>query len=380
MEPLLYLVRANLAFVLLYGGYHLFLRKAPRLAANRAWLLGVPVAAFLMPLVPLPATGAMPGIIDLEPFRVGAGQRAPGAATIGPLAWHTVQLVYLAGVFLALALLAVRYSRAWRNSRKVSGEALAFFGRIVLPAGLVGADQRALLVHEQVHVKLGHSYDVLFYEVLSAVSWWNPCWRAALGELRMVHELQADAVASTQHTDYRRLLLAHALGVPTSSLVNSFRSSNLKRRMAMLNQPTSRFSDLRYALALPVLLAAVLAVSCAKQENRPAPVEPIVDLASVEVQPEFPGGMEALYDYLHKTIVFPEQALRDSVQGKVFISFLVGSDGQVRDAVVRRGVRQDVDAEALRAVNAMPAWVPGRVGGEPVAVRFTLPVAFVPGG
>ncbi len=106
------------------------------------------------------------------------------------------------------------------------------------------------------------------------------------------------------------------------------------------------------------------------------PADTIYDLNAVEVQPEFPGGTEAMYQYLQNAIHYPDQAVKDSVGGKVYVVFVVGSNGKVRDAKVRRGVRQDIDAEALRAVMAMPDWTPGKFADKPVATRFTLPISF----
>jgi protein TonB len=86
--------------------------------------------------------------------------------------------------------------------------------------------------------------------------------------------------------------------------------------------------------------------------------------------------MGVMYAFLHRTIHYPEQALTDKLQGKVFVQFTVGSDGHVRDVVIRRGVRKDLDDEALRGIRAMPDWVPGEKDGHAVATRFIVPVSF----
>lgn len=106
------------------------------------------------------------------------------------------------------------------------------------------------------------------------------------------------------------------------------------------------------------------------------PTDTIIDVASMDVQPEFPGGMAAMYEYLGSTIHYPDSAFLEKVQGKVFVQFVVGSDGKVRDAEVRRGVRKDLDDEAVRAIRAMPDWKPGQMNGKAVATRFTVPINF----
>ncbi|MBP8823686.1 MAG: energy transducer TonB [Flavobacteriales bacterium] len=104
------------------------------------------------------------------------------------------------------------------------------------------------------------------------------------------------------------------------------------------------------------------------------------DLASVQVQPEFPGGMEAMYAYIAKHTRYPGEALDAGQEGRVFVEFVVGRNGVVGHVQVRRGVAPSLDAEALRVVRSMPAWSPGEMDGQPVAVRFTLPMTFELGG
>lgn len=96
----------------------------------------------------------------------------------------------------------------------------------------------------------------------------------------------------------------------------------------------------------------------------------------VEEQPVFPGGMEALMNYLKKDMKYPKEAQDKGIQGRVIVQFVVNKDGGICDAKVVKAVDPLLDAEALRAVNAMPKWIPGKQKGEPVRVRFTLPLSF----
>jgi protein TonB len=97
----------------------------------------------------------------------------------------------------------------------------------------------------------------------------------------------------------------------------------------------------------------------------------------VEQMPEFSGGDQALMKYLSNNIVYPASALRDTVEGRVMIKFVVGKNGQIRDAEVVKHLTTDLDAEALRVVRNMPAWKPGRQNGRAVSVSYMLPVKFV---
>ncbi len=96
----------------------------------------------------------------------------------------------------------------------------------------------------------------------------------------------------------------------------------------------------------------------------------------VEEQPEYPGGMDAMYDFLGDNIQYTEEAKAKNVTGKVFVTFTVGSNGKIRDVKLLKGIGFGLDEEALRVVKAMPKWQPGRKGGENVAVRYNLPIIF----
>lgn len=96
----------------------------------------------------------------------------------------------------------------------------------------------------------------------------------------------------------------------------------------------------------------------------------------VEEMPEFPGGMQAMMEYLAKNIRYPAKAHEANVQGRVITQFTVGKDGAIRDAKVMRSVSPELDAEALRVINAMPNWKPGKQRGKAVACHFTVPVMF----
>jgi TonB family protein len=92
--------------------------------------------------------------------------------------------------------------------------------------------------------------------------------------------------------------------------------------------------------------------------------------------PEFPGGEMALRDFIVHNIKYPATALKDSIQGKVFITFVVKADGTVGNAKIARGVSISLDNEAIRVVNSLPAWKPGKVKGQAVPVSYTVPVKF----
>ncbi|MFC5413038.1 energy transducer TonB [Larkinella bovis] len=96
----------------------------------------------------------------------------------------------------------------------------------------------------------------------------------------------------------------------------------------------------------------------------------------VEQNPEFPGGMAALGQFLSKNIRYPPAASRANVSGRVFVSFVVNTDGSIQDVQVLKGLGFGTDEEAMRVVKAMPKWRPGKQSGRPVRVKYNLPINF----
>lgn len=96
----------------------------------------------------------------------------------------------------------------------------------------------------------------------------------------------------------------------------------------------------------------------------------------IEDSPVFPGGMDSLPTYIMNSMVYPEQARKEGIQGRVIVQFIIETDGSVSSAQVLKTVHPSLDAEALRIVTGMPKWTPARQRGEPVRVKFTVPVNF----
>ena len=95
-----------------------------------------------------------------------------------------------------------------------------------------------------------------------------------------------------------------------------------------------------------------------------------------EQLPQFPGGDAELRSFVAQILVYPEQAVKDKVQGRVIVEMVIETTGEVADAKILRSVSPECDAEVLRIVNLMPKWTPGYKDGEPVRTSFVLPVVF----
>lgn len=119
----------------------------------------------------------------------------------------------------------------------------------------------------------------------------------------------------------------------------------------------------------PVLLDVVV-----KTEAQTEPDDKPFDV--VEQMPEFPGGQEALMQFLRQEVKYPKEAEEKGLQGRVVVRYIIEKDGSISEVEIAKSVNEYLDAEAIRVVNAMPKWIPGKQKGENVRVKFTLPITF----
>lgn len=117
-------------------------------------------------------------------------------------------------------------------------------------------------------------------------------------------------------------------------------------------------------------------VHCGNQNRSGATYREVFEFDFVTDKPQFPGGNAALVRYINQTRHYPLQAYRRKVQGRVTVSFIVNCDGTVSDACVLRGVEPTLNSEALRVIENMPPWHPGRHEGRSVPVRVIQIIPF----
>lgn len=106
------------------------------------------------------------------------------------------------------------------------------------------------------------------------------------------------------------------------------------------------------------------------------PESGIYEIVQLDEQPQFPGGVNGLMEYLASHIVYPTECVEAYIQGKVLVRFAVFKDGTVGNVEIVKSVHPLLDAEAIRVVESMPMWTPGKLDGEPVSVWYTLPVNY----
>ena len=95
-----------------------------------------------------------------------------------------------------------------------------------------------------------------------------------------------------------------------------------------------------------------------------------------ENMPEFPGGDQALFNWISSTVRYPVIAQENGITGRVYLSFVVNKQGGIENVKVTRSVDPSLDKEAIRVINKMPKWIPGKQRGKPVNVSFSVPINF----
>ncbi|KAF5029122.1 hypothetical protein DSECCO2_651920 [anaerobic digester metagenome] len=276
-------------------------------------------------------------------------------------------------------------------------QAFSFFNMIFIPQNQMFT---AISLHEEQHARLHHSADLILSGILSVLFWINPLYWLLSKELRSIHEFQADRAVIDKGTDmvqYQQILLSAAVGHYPGLPVSQLRPSFIKTRIIIMKQNKKfRKTAIRLIPALMLAVGALWFTGCGSKSNTDdkaakdststevtaSESQTSTETASgevfetAEVMPEYPGGNEAMSAFMVKNIKYPEAAKSKGVQGTVYISFVVGSDGKVTDVEVQKSVAPDLDAEALRVVKMMPDWKPAENKGKPVAVNMTLPVTF----
>ena len=132
---------------------------------------------------------------------------------------------------------------------------------------------------------------------------------------------------------------------------------------------TRKNVSLKVALMMLVLLFSFMTSTAQTKKN-----DMVFDV--VEVMPQFPGGQIAMLQYIMKNMKYPEQAMKEGIQGRVAVRFIVEKDGSISDVKPVLSVHPLLNKEAVRVVKSMPKWSPGKHNGKPVRVRFNLPVMF----
>ena len=539
MEFLIYDLKVAALIAVFYMFYRLLLSRETFHHVNRVVLLTTAAASFVLPLcvITLHKTVVLPfsashGAVSLDGMQAVVEQEIP--------LWQTFAVaLFLAGVAVTLGYTLfsiIRVLLLIHKSEKhpqpdgiticVTQQEVSPFSwmhYIVLSRNdyspLPSEGEALILAHERGHIRLRHSWDVVFADTLTALQWFNPAMWMLRQDLRAIHEYEADAAVLSMGINarqYQYLLITKAASIGGYSIANGINHSTLKNRINMMLHKQSNRTGLLKLLALVPIVGVALALNAetithyvynepqkkivkkgrqdgqvkignqtievkaeqtaakdkettinddatityklkdgekdplividgkvasveqmkaldpktidnvnvvkneevkkhyaahfkadtsngiifintkdyvkkggskevvsvvvnAKNPQQEAEIEDaekpkVFDV--VENMPEFPGGMTAMMQFLAENVCYPEAAEKAGTQGRVIATFIVEKDGSITNIKIVKSVSEELDAEAKRVIEAMPNWKPGKQSGEPVRVKYTIPITF----
>ncbi|RHJ83471.1 M56 family metallopeptidase [Parabacteroides sp. AM08-6] len=430
----LYFIKINLAIALLYICYRLLFQHDTFFRLRRFTLLFIYFAAFFYQLPDLSSwLSNHSGVTEMVSYYsnfIPKETIVTTEDTITQSGWQDalfscLQWGYIAGVIVLFLRCIFELSNVvctYYTCKKthINGirvcllpkaeAAYSFFGWIfIYPKQYSRTDLNEILLHEQTHVRLKHTLDLVVSEIISIICWINPCAWLIKKEISINQEYQADQevlYAGYNKKRYQYLLigLGHS-NKAIAKLYNNFSVLPLKKRISMLNKKrTNSVVRIKYLALLPLVGGLLLInnidtmahlvteqmtetepvstaeihkpVTLPEETTAPLPPDNETKYTICDVMPKYPGSKEELIDFINKNIKYPEEALKKRISGRVSVSFLVNKDGSLSDFVVRRSASPLLDAEAIRVAKLMPKWIPGKLKDKTVTCYYTIPISF----
>jgi hypothetical protein len=429
-----YLFELNLSLAILYAAYKLFFERDKNFIVRRIYLMGVIILPFILPLIPesgrISLNGITPVSINLDEitvFGTVSAESMSGVISVGTVMIIVYLSILSLGVFKLFIQLAGIIKAIVKSERTESNgitllsnpslHASSFFGYIFMnPDSIKNDSFNHILEHENIHKREWHSIDRIMAELFVLINWFNPvAWLFRKSVIENLEFLADSAVLrnGTDPTKYQLSILNQYIG--SASISNQF-SSQIKKRINMLNKNYKLGSTWKLTLVFPLVFAAFLIVSCTEKDAsllaedasamKSASTESQI-YTNVDVMPTFQGeDPKAFRKFIAQNVIYPEEAKENGVTGKIIIKFVVRKDGKVEIPDVNElppsldgkemgevavvGYRSlDADApvpdekfiellkqEAIRVISSSPDWEPGKVDGKPVKVMFTFPINF----
>lgn len=385
-----FLLQANIYLVVFYAFYKLLLEKETYFHFNRAYLLLSGILALCIPFMRLDWLTQQPVSQQLS---VTVGQLEmmvlpdQNAGNEGMSLGDIVSLIYTAGLLifglrflLQLYFLSKKLYGKDQNQAIQQGTAYSFLSKKAVDSNL--PCQEIISHHEDVHLKQFHSLDVLLFELITIMNWFNPVVYFYKKALKDNHEYLADEATASYQGDrehYSMILLSAAFKVSPHALTNSFfsKQSLIKKRIYMLHKEKSkRAAILKYGLYLPVF-AGMLLLSSANMRENPEfiqaietipfndPLTAVKNALPTADDPEALKGRtsepmqenasilnqdwEPFYSFIGRNIKYPEQARKQQIQGNAQTKFTL-ENGAVKTLEVLTKLGAGIDAEVMRTI------------------------------
>ena len=405
----MYLLKLNIALMLLFSFYKLMFTGDTFFSWRRATLIGMYFVAILVPVMDFSAwLSNSEGMTSIANEYATVVLPAVSTSSQGGevLLWELIVLIVYSVVacvlllrFLCQLVSIILLKNNSQSSYICDTEVylltddegpFSFFDWIFINPERHKSDEiEEIMMHELTHCQQLHSIDIIFSELFCIIFWFNPFVWLLKREVRLNLEYLADnnvLANGKDNKEYQYHLLGLTYRKNVATITNNFNVLPIKKRIKMMNKKeTKGILKAKYALYIP-LVAMLLAVSnleaiarnvakvTASVEIQQKPKKAPNQVYTVaEVMPTFKGNLNK---WLSENLRYPKDAVSRKEQGRVMVSFIVTDKGEVIKPEIVRSVSPSLDKEALRVVSKMPAWNPGRNGNKKVATKYTLPVHF----
>ena len=415
-----YIIQVVLFQVLFLAVYDFFLSKETFHKYNRWYLLGTPIVSFVLPLIKIPTMQkAIPEELMIYlPELLLSPQTAleqtvfytEGSVNyLSILFWSGVvlfSLVFLVKLF-KIGQLILRNETINKVFYKLvllpkNTNAFSFFNFIFLGKEISKDRQEQIIEHELIHSKQKHTLDLLFFEFLRIVMWFNPMIYFYQQRITLLHEYITDSevVKTTEKHDYFNKLLAQTFQVENISFVNQFyKHSLIKKRIIMMKKNKSKhIKKAKYLLLLPMLTSMLFYTSCetnqidgldntkfdnstmisAKSADKlPYLIVEEVELTgnkkSIEGQEFHSRVRNLVLQNFNSTIL--EQINLSKDWFKIYVVFDVNTKGETENIRIR-APHPKLKKETERVLSLLPTLAPAKKDGQFVSMRYTLPISF----
>ncbi|HUX95245.1 MAG TPA: M56 family metallopeptidase [Bacteroidales bacterium] len=412
---IIFVIKVALFLISFYLVYLVLLSRDTRYGRNRSFILTALILSLILPTITIQTSRPLDiqylgKMLDEVFISAKADESISTGLWFGSL--DTVQAIftiYVIGVALFILKLITNLANLLfliARHRKEGSRIIRFhsfntsgfsaMGYIFMNSRLNSNEVDEIIKHEQNHLRKHHFIDIIFIEIVKSFQWFNPAVYMLDRSLRAIHEYQADhecLCSGITIASYQNLLLNQVFRTKAFNLTNSFSNPSMirKRMVMMTRRPTPSLANLKLLLAVPAAGIISLAISAYTEipdysgnnnisdTRRPAENSEILltePFTVVEEMPVFTGGDAALLRYLAENTVYPENAKEKGIQGRVIVRFCITEKGTISRVSVLNSVDPELDAEALRVVKTLPAFIPAKNGGKAVPVWYMVPLTF----
>ena len=443
-----YILQVILFQVFFLAIYDFFLSKETFFSQNRWYLLSTSVLSFVIPFIKITSFQKaisqefviqLPEIV-LNPHKViqqtiEASNLTDSTSFISLLFWIGVAFFFALFLIKLTKIINLVRTNEVLKTEKINlvflpkqTKAFSFFNYIFLGDAIPKSQQDRVIEHELVHSSQKHSFDLLFFEILKIVMWFNPMVYFYQKRISLIHEYISDAVVSkSEHKEnYINNLLSNFFQVENIPFINQFYKPTLirKRIIMMTKSKSKKMNQLKYLVMIPLLIIMLMYVSCTTEEieqplNKKERIKELTEELEM-LKSEVSTGMfdeivlkndeylssekEFMFSKIKKSPLFPgcedgdKKCFSSMVQKhfiknfdakmvndlglssgnkRIYIAFKIDKEGNVID-VKARAPHPQIKEEVIKVMHSLPKMIPGEIkDGEKVAVKYNIPFTIV---